>query len=46
MSEIEPPTTERLLDAMHEQVRREANERIMALIALHTTVEKPEEPTE
>lgn len=43
MTEKEPPTTERLLDAMHEQVRREANERIMALIALNKTVEKPKD---
>lgn len=43
MTEHEPPTTERLLDAMHEQVRREANERIMALIALNATVEKPKD---
>lgn len=43
MTEHEPPTTEKLLDDMHEKVRREANERIMALIALHATVEKPKD---
>ena len=35
MTDREPPTTERLLDDLHEQVRREANARIMALIALN-----------
>lgn len=37
MTDREPPTTERLLDDLHEQVRREANARIMALIALHSS---------
>lgn len=38
MGEAEP-TAESLLDDIHEQIKREANERIMALIALSLSKE-------